>query len=118
MFGWPTTRGTKLFEIEAQRVCLEKREENEEHDEERQEIENGAYGSEVNHEVAYVADIPPFRLFHVLGIDVVSSYGGLGKVIQQIIQQNLNWKHRQEIVAKRGRIREAPATLNMFQSWS
>ena len=48
------------------------------------------------HELGDVADVPSPRHRQILGIDIVGRDGGLREVVQQIVGQHLDRRHRQE----------------------
>src|SRR6202007_599902 len=66
---------------------------------ERQEVKNGADGTDVQHEAADQADIPLARCPDKVLIDVVGGNGELRKVVKEVVKQDLHrqhWQGRQE----------------------
>ena len=67
-----------------------------EHREIRDVIEDRADRADEQHEFRDVANVPSPRHRQVFGIDVVGWDGGLREVVQQIVGEHLDRRHRQE----------------------
>src|SRR5262249_60188972 len=63
---------------------------------ERQEVEDGADWTYVQHKAANQPDIPLPRLPDEILIDVVGRNGDLRKVVEEVVQQYLYRQHRKE----------------------
>ena len=64
--------------------------------EKRHVVEQRADGPDEQHETPDVADVPLPGLLQVLLVDVVGGDRGLRKIVEQVVEQNLDRSHRQE----------------------
>src|ERR1041385_1534021 len=69
---------------------------------ERQKIVDGAYRSDIDHEIANQLDIPMPRFSDQTRIYIVCRYRDLGEIVQEIVEQDLSRQHRQEGQKDRG----------------
>ena len=69
---------------------------------ESQNVEQGTDRTKDQHEVADEINIPTPGLLHGVFIDIIGRQGDLGKVRQEVVQQNLNRRHRQKRHKQRG----------------
>src|SRR5579871_4467310 len=79
------------------------------HHEERRVVEDRADGTNEENEPPDLVDLPWSRMGHLFVVNSVGGYWHLREVVEQIVGQHLNRRHRQE-----GKNALAPSTLNMF----
>ncbi len=66
------------------------------HQAEGQDIENRAYRAKEDHEAPQFRGIPALRFLNLLVVDVIKRDRHLGYIVQQILDQQVQWQHRQE----------------------
>ncbi len=67
-----------------------------EHREIRHVVEDRADRADAEHELRDVADVPAPRHREIFGVDIVGRDGGLREVVEQVVGEHLDRRHRQE----------------------
>ena len=85
-----------VLQIEIRRRLVGDAAEEIEHEEEGGVVEDRAHRPDENHELLDVLDVPLARLLQVLVVDAVGGDPHLREVVEQVVDENLDGRHRQE----------------------